>query len=279
MHIGNIQDELNNKVVIITGGNKGIGYGIAKAFCTYGARVTIAARDENTGNAVAEELTATTSGTCVFIKCDIADSNQVKLMIDDTVLRFGRLDCIVNNAGYFPRRCPIDEMSGEDMLQVMQINLGGVFFCTKAALPYLRASHGSIINISSVLGHSGQEGAALYAASKAAIIAFTKSIACDEARNGVRVNVLNPGDIRSGINDKEAGNADNKRKSNNSERIHLIERQGEPEEIGTACLFLASSWASFMTGSELSVDGGYFAGHGFKRQAFNWSDIMQIKDF
>ncbi|MBR3641271.1 MAG: SDR family oxidoreductase, partial [Oscillibacter sp.] len=162
----------------------------------------------------------------------------------------------------------------EDMMRTMQINLGGVFAGCKYAMPYLRASRGSIINISSVLGHAGQEGAALYAATKGAIIAFTKSIACDEARNGVRINVLNPGDIHTSINDKEKANH---MESIGREHIQWIPRQGRPSEVGTACLFLASSWASFITGSELFVDGGFFAGSGYKHARFDWTDKMEIR--
>lgn len=278
MNIGNIQNELNQMVVIITGGNKGIGAGIAKAFCVYGAQVIIAARDASVGQDFADNLTKTTSGTCSFFQCDVSDDIQTKNMIDKVVQRFGHIDCLINNAGFLPRRRPIDDVSYNDLLNVMQVNLGGVFSMTKAALPYLRSSHGSIINISSVLGHTGQEGSAIYAASKAAITAFSKSIACDEARNGVRINVLSPGDIRSNLNNNEVDNTAHRVPVNSSNHIHWINRQGAPEEIGTACLFLASSWASFMTGSELFVDGGFFAGHGYKQQTFDWSNIMQTKN-
>lgn len=277
MDIAKIEEEFKGMAVIVTGGNKGIGYGIAKAFCTYGARVTIAARDAESGKIAAETLNRETAGECRFATCDVANEAEVKAMVEEAAAVYGRLDCLVNNAGFNPARSPIDRLGMADLDRVLRVNLGGIFLCTKYALPYLRASRGSIINISSVLGHSGQEGNSIYAASKGGIIAFTKSIACDEARRGVRVNVLNPGDIHTDINHTDDGNAAYRLDWPEGTRIHHLSRRGEPEDVGTACLFLASSWASFITGSELFVDGGFFAGHGLKLPRYDWGDAISVK--
>ena len=156
-------------------------------------------------------------------------------------------------------------ISEEDFEQVLKTNLIGVFSGCKYALPHLRKSKGSIINMSSILGHAGQEGSSIYTATKGAIIAFTKSLAMDEASHGVRVNVVLPGNIESDLgkyNKTEA--ADYEKENEISRNIQWIRRAGTPTEIGWTCLFLASGMASYMTGSEVNVTGGFELGNGIK---------------
>ena len=260
-----LEDEMKGKVVIITGGNKGIGSGCARAFCFYGANVILSGREEQAGVNLAKELTETGPGKCVFFKCDVSSPKEVKTLIEYSVQEFGQLDCIINNAGYLPKRRTIDEISEEDFEQVLKTNLVGVFSGCKYALPYLRKSKGSIINMSSILGHAGQEGSSIYTATKGAIISFTKSLAMDEAKNGVRVNVVLPGNIETDLGKyNRTAAADNEKEDEISKNIQWIRRAGTPIEIGWTCLFLASGMASYMTGSEVNVTGGFELGNGIK---------------
>ncbi len=260
-----ICEEFKGKVVIVTGGNKGIGGGCAEAFCRAGAAVVAGARDRKSGVALAESLTAAGPGSCKFYYCDVSDHLQVKKMVEYAVETYGRLDCIVNNAGYLPKRAPLDEISTDDFEMLLKTNMIGVFSGCKYALPHLRKTGGSIINIGSVLGTTGQDGSSLYCASKGAIAAFTKSVAMDEARNGVRVNVILPGNITSdlGKENRDPKFNDQGEAKVRSSLIQWIRRAGTPLEIGWAALYLASSMASFVTGAEFLISGGFELGNGF----------------
>jgi NAD(P)-dependent dehydrogenase (short-subunit alcohol dehydrogenase family) len=260
-----LQDEMKEKVVVITGGNRGIGSGCAEAFCRHGATVVIAGRDVARGTALASELARQTPGRCAFARCDVSDPSQVQKLVDHTVSEHGRIDCLVNNAGYLPRRRPIDDISIGDFEDVLRTNLVGVFAGCKYALPHLRRTRGSIINMSSILGAAGQEGSSIYSATKGAIIALTKSLAVDEARHGVRVNVILPGNIRSDLGKEHRDpNADAVRTGEISKRVQWIRRQGEPLDIGWVCVFLASEMAGYITGAEINVTGGFELGNGLR---------------
>jgi len=275
MEIRRIEEETRGKTVIITGGTKGIGKGCAHAFCLYGANVVIVGRDEEAGKAVCEWLNSTTEGRCEFYKCSVSDAEEMKKMVEWTVAKFGKLDCIVNNAGYLARRRPIDQISGEDLMDIVDVNVKGCFLGCKYALPYIRKTKGSIINMSSVLAHAGQEGSCIYTATKGAIVSMTKSLAADEARNGVRVNVVLPGDIKSELNNNEKENTACRTglKAPEGCKVQWIPRSGEAEEIGTVCVFLSSSWAGYMTGAEINVDGAFQVSNGFKIPSFDWSEV------
>jgi len=259
-------DELNKKVILITGGNKGIGGGCAEAFCASGADVVIAARDEDTGRTWAKELSRRGPGTCTFKRCDVSDHNQVGNLVDFTIKMFGKLDCTVNNAGYLPRRGPIDETSIEDFESVIRTNLIGLFAGCKYSLPHIRKTQGSIINISSILGQVGQKGSCMYAATKGAITSLTKSLAMDEAENHVRVNVILPGNIKTdlgkGQRDPEGLSGEASEKLSN--HIQWIRRVGKSIEIGWIAVFLASSMASYITGAEINATGGFELGNGYR---------------
>ncbi|MDR1903233.1 MAG: SDR family oxidoreductase [Treponema sp.] len=275
MYINRIETEMKGKSVIITGGNKGIGRGCAEAFCEYGANVVIAARDKKAGRDTADELTRKTDGQCVFIECDMSDEQAVREMVEKTNSLFGRIDCLINNAGYLPLRRPLDLCSITDMENVFKTNVAGMFLACKYALPYIRKIRGNIVNISSILAHAGQEGSCLYTATKGAIISFTKSLAIDEVRHGVRVNAVLPGNITSEIGTKETQNTEYRLPVPDNFQVQWIDRPGEPAEIGTACLFLASSWASYISGAEILIDGGFMLGNSGKIKMFDWSNIQQ----
>ena len=257
--------DLEGKVVIVTGGNRGIGEGCATAFCRCGCQVVIAGRDKPLGDNLAARLTESEPGTCVFFRCDVTKAEEVRDLVSHAVQTFGRLDCCVNNAGYFPKRRPIDEVSIEDFEEVLRTNLIGVFSGCKYSLPHLRRTKGCIINMSSILGAVGQEGSCIYAATKGAIISLTKSLAMDEARNEVRVNVVVPGNIHTEIGKRNRDDSlSSEQRTRLSNMVQWMGRKGTPIEVGWTCVYLASSMASFVTGTEVFVTGGYELGGGLR---------------
>ena len=270
-----LNKEMKNKIIVITGGNKGIGKGCAKVFCEVFANVVICGRNIEDGKEVEEELNALNGGKCTFFKCDVSKEEEIKALINFTVEKYGRIDCIINNAGYNPAEKPIDELSVCELEEVIRTNFIGIFCGCKYALPYLRKSKGNIINMSSVLSKTGIEGALAYTATKGAISAFTKSLAIDESRNGVRVNAMLPGNIKTEMYEKnKKREKDPEEFEEYSNHVQWMGRSGKPEEVGKACLFLASSLGSFVTGIELFVSGGYEIGEGAKYHRMNWKDRM-----
>jgi NAD(P)-dependent dehydrogenase (short-subunit alcohol dehydrogenase family) len=255
--------ELQDKVVVVTGGNRGIGRGCAEAFCRCGCHVVIAARDGQRGETTAAEVTKEGAGTCVFLACDVSDADQVKGLVSFAVRTFGRLDCMINNAGYLPRRCRIDEISTGDFEAILRTNLIGVFSGCKYSLPHLRTTRGSIINMGSILGNVGQEGSSIYCATKGAIASLTKALAIEEAANGVRVNAVLPGNIASELGRQNQDSPISPEKAEDlSRKVQWIRRQGTAVEIGWTCVFLASSMASYITGAEILATGGFELGNG-----------------
>ena len=254
-----------DKVTIITGGSKGIGEGVARVFVAAGAKVVICARGEQEGPALAQELTRQGPGTCDFMRCDVTQPTQIKELIEQTVALHGRLDCLVNNAGWHPDHRPIDDFSIEEFESLLHLNLVSYFAASKYALPYLRKTHGSIINMSSLVGEMGQEWATTYCATKGGITALTKALAVDEARNGVRINAVLPGAIITPMAKHfiEA-NPDALAIQDFLDSWQWNGRRGTIEEVGYTCLFLASDGASFITGIELNVSGGAELAYGIK---------------
>ncbi len=255
----------DGRIVIVTGGSKGIGEGCARAFVAAGATTVICARGKDTGEAVAEELTKQGPGTCRFIPCDVNRVEDIKHVIETTVHDYGRLDCLVNNAGWHPLHLSIDEFSVEDFEKLLRLNLVSYFAACKYALPHLRQTNGNIVNMSSLVGEMAQEWATTYCATKGGITALTKALAVDEARNGVRVNAVLPGNIATPL---EIGFIESK--PNPQEIAEFIDswqwagRRGTIEEVGEACLFLASDQANYVTGVALIVSGGSELGYGVK---------------
>jgi NAD(P)-dependent dehydrogenase (short-subunit alcohol dehydrogenase family) len=254
-----------DKVTIVTGGSKGIGEGVARVFVAAGAPVVIAARGKAEGESLAKELTAMGPGTCHFIQCDVSKPEEIKELIEKTVRLHGRLDCLVNNAGWHPDHRTIDDFSIEDFESLLRLNLVSYFAACKYALPYLRKTQGNIINMSSLVGEMGQEWATTYVSTKGGITALTKALAVDEARNGVRVNVILPGVIITPlavgfINSKE----DPQFVRDFIDSWQWNGRRGTIDEVGYACLFLASDGAAFITGVELIISGGAELAYGIK---------------
>lgn len=269
-----IEDGIKGKVSIITGGTMGIGKACVKAFVWAGSHVVTAGRSVDLGTALSKELTEKGPGTCNYIECDVSKEADLQNLVDYTVEKFGRIDILVNCAGYFPKQLPIDEVTVEDFNKILATNLVSYYALSRFALPYLRTSKGNIVNIGSVIGTTGDEGAATYCATKGGIEAMTKSLAVDEARNGVRVNEIKPGHICNEMFAKTTLRQDDPDKFlEYSETLQWLGRGGSSDEVARAVLFMASEWASFITGTSLMVTGGFEFGEGTKKPLFNWTTM------
>src|SRR5207302_4283979 len=158
-----------DKVVIITGASKGIGEGCVRAFVAAGAKVVFCARHQQEGDTLAAEVTKRGPGEAQFIRCDVSKVVEIEHLIDETIARHDRLDCLINNAGWHPPHKPIDEFSAQEFRDLLELNLVSIFTASKFALPYLRQTKGNIINMSSLVASIGQRYATTYAATKGAI--------------------------------------------------------------------------------------------------------------
>jgi len=265
-----------DKVTLITGGSKGIGAGCARVFVEAGARVVICARGSEDGERLAGELTAAGPGQCAFHPCDVSRPGQIRKLIDWTVERHGRLDCLINNAGTHPSHRPIDGFTVKEFRSLFEVNLLSYFVACQHALPHLRRVRGSVVNMSSLVGSMGQQMATIYCATKGGITAFTKALAIDEARYGVRVNSVAPGNILSDSRKRGVAAAEDP-----DALDRLVDswqwpgRSGTNEEAGYACLFLASDAASYITGIELIISGGSELGYGIKAP---WKLGLQLSE-
>ena len=274
-----LEHNMKGKSVLITGGSKGIGKGCAEVFCSAGTKVVICSRNEKEGEKTAVEISGRTRGDCRFFRADISRPSDAEALVEFTVKTHGRLDCLINNAGYYMEEKPMDELTLEEMQQIFSVNFFSQFLCCKYALPYLRKTEGNIINMSSVIGHTGQEGAYGYTATKGAICSFTRSLAIDEAKNNVRVNALLPGHIHTELYEKNKRRAEDPEAFEDySNHVQWFRRGGTPEEVGKACFFLASDLGSFVTGIELFVTGGYEIGEGYKTRRLDWQNRMKIAE-
>ena len=243
---------LENKVAFISGGARGMGAVEARLFAQEGCKVAIGDLREDEGQKVEAEINET-GGECIYLRLDVTDEESWQAAIAATVARFGKLNILVNNAGIY-RTERVEETSVELWDQVMEINSKGVFLGTKHAIPELRkAGGGSIINISSTAGLVGSNMSAAYSASKGAVRLFTKATAIQYAKDGIRANSLHPGIIQTDMT--AALLADPDHYQDRLDRTPLG-RIGRPEDVAYGALFLASDESSFMTGSELVIDGG-----------------------
>ncbi|XP_075393208.1 L-fucose dehydrogenase [Tenrec ecaudatus] len=247
------------KVVVVTGGGRGIGAGIVRAFVDSGAQVVICDKEESGGRVLEKELPGT-----LFILSDVTKEEDMKVLVSETLRRFGRLDCVVNNAGYHPPLQWPEETSLQGFRQLLEVNLLGMYTLTKLALPYLRKTKGNIINIASLAGAIGQKQAVPYAASKGAVTSMTKALALDESQHGVRVNCISPGNIWTPMWQQLAASApDPEAEIKEGTLAQPLGRMGQPAEVAAAAVFLAAE-ASFCTGIELFVTGGAELGTGRK---------------
>ena len=258
-----------NKVVIVTGGSKGIGAGCVQAFAAAGAQVVFCARTNREGEQFSRQVNAVGRGSAKFVPCDVSNVDEISNLIEDTVAHHERLDCLVNNAGWHPPHKPIDDFSVAEFRELLNLNLVSMFSACKFALPHLRQTQGNIINMSSLVGTIGQLHATTYVATKGAITAFTKALAIDEAQHGVRVNSISPGNIYTPLWQEaiDAASDPNECRAE-GEAAQLLGRMGTIEEVGKLCLFIAAE-ATYTTGVDHIISGGAELGYGRKsRQIF-----------
>ena len=251
---------LDGKIAIVTGGTSGIGQGIARAFVSEGANVVIAGRREEEGRALEKEFGVR------FVRTDVSKEADLKALVDKAVEWFGRIDCLVNNAGVPAPMVSIAEVDVATIDQVLAINVKGVVLGIKHAAPVMLAQQsGSVVNIGSVAGHRGGLSGHIYTASKGAVSALTRSAAAELGEKGVRVNCISPGAIVTGIFGKNAGLEGAKADrlagvlKEAFATVQPIPRAGMPDDIAQAAVFLASDAASFVNGQDIVLDGGQTA--------------------
>ena len=244
--------ELSGKVALVTGAAQGIGKAIAMLLARNGADVVVSDINLEKAQETANEIEGM-GRRSVAIKVNVADLKDVERMVEATVEQFGRIDILVNNAGITRDRL-ILRMTEEDWDAVLDVNLKGTFNCTKAAIRYMsKQKSGKIVSIASVSGEMGNPGQANYAASKAGVIGFTKTIAREFAGRGINVNAIAPGYIQTPMTD-----AVPEKTKEELKRMIPMERLGKPEDVAQAVLFLVSENSSYITGQVLNVNGGIY---------------------
>ena len=247
---------LENKVALISGGARGMGAAEAKLFASEGAKVVIGDILVDEGHRTEAEINEA-GGDCVFVRLDVTNEVSWKEAVATAVQRFGKLDILVNNAGVLSRGT-LEDTTVEEWDRVMDINAKGVFLGTKTAIPEMRkAGGGSIVNTSSISGLVGQATMQpVYNASKGAVRIFTKSAAIQYASENIRVNSVHPGPIKTSMTEQSRSDPEQYRRT--LARTPLG-RYGESEDVAYGVLYLASDESSFVTGSELVIDGGWTA--------------------
>ena len=246
---------LEGKVALITGAARGQGAAEARLFAQEGAKVIVADVSDPEGIAVAAEI-AEAGGDAIYVHLDVTDESEWEAAVQSAITSFGKLDILVNNAGIW-RRGHVMETSSEQWDDIMDVNAKGVFLGTKAAIPEMRkAGGGSIVNISSTAGLVGSKTSSAYSASKGAVRIFSKSTAIQYASEGIRANSIHPGPIDTDMGD-QVGPDPTSREASISRTA--LSRIGTAQDIAYGALYLASDESSFVTGSELVIDGGVTA--------------------
>lgn len=244
--------ELIGKIALVTGAAQGIGRAIALLLAEQGADVIVSDINLEKARETAQEIEAR-GRRALAIQANVAIPAEVEQMVETIIEQFGRIDILVNNAGITRDRL-ILRMTEEDWDVVLDVNLKGTFNCTKAALRHMtKQRSGKIVNIASVSGEMGNPGQANYAASKAGVIGFTKTIAREFAARGINVNAIAPGFIQTAMTD-----ALPEKVRETLKQMIPMERLGQPEDVAHAVLFLVSERSSYITGQVLNVNGGIY---------------------
>ncbi len=250
---------LDTKVALVTGGGSGIGRASAVVFAREGAKVVVADVDVAGGEETVRMVEAA-GGAALFVSADVSKAAEVSALVERTVETYGRLDCALNNAGIQGDIKQTAECSQENWDRIIAINLTGVWLCMKHEIPHmLHQGGGAIVNTASNFGLVGSNGMPAYSASKHGVVGLTKTAALEYAKSGIRVNAVCPGPVQTPLVDKvlaaqpELGGQIIKA----IEAREPIGRMGQPEEIAEAVVWLCSDAASFVTGTAMSVDGGF----------------------
>jgi 2-dehydro-3-deoxy-D-gluconate 5-dehydrogenase len=245
--------DLTGRVAVITGGNAGIGFGMAQGLAAAGATIVIAGRRNDKNREAARAIEALNVKTAA-VEVDVCEEASCRAMVEATVERFGRLDILVNNAGINIRRQP-EALTAAEWNKVMDTNLTGAFLCSHAAYPHMKNGGGKIVNTGSMLSIFGASFAVAYAASKGGIVQMTKALACAWAKDNIQVNAILPGWIDTPMTQSARSEIPglNERVLARTPAV----RWGKPDDFAGIAVFLASSASDFITGAAIPVDGGY----------------------
>jgi NAD(P)-dependent dehydrogenase (short-subunit alcohol dehydrogenase family) len=247
---------MDTPVVLVTGALTGIGRAAAVAFAKHGAKVVASGRRDEAGEALVAELRSF-GAEAEFVKADVRKDEDVRVLVDATVARFGRLDVAVNNAGTEGQVGPITDQTADSVAATLDTNVLGVILSMKHEVRVMQEQgSGSIVNVSSTYGHEGAAGASVYVGSKHAVEGITKSVALETADSGIRVNAVAPGPTDTAMLTRFTGTPENK--ADLVTEVPMA-RLGLSEELANAIVFIASGDASFITGHILNVDGGHSA--------------------
>ncbi len=246
---------LKNKTALITGGGTGIGRAIAEVFAKEGARVAISGRRLSKLESVASQI----GDQALAVQADVTQANDIARMVESVLGKWGRIDILVNNAAVITSRTTLGDTPDENWETMMDINVNGIFRCCKAVLPsMIEQQAGAIINIASVAGQFGQPGNSAYSTTKGAVMNLTRSIAVDYGPHGIRCNSISPALVRTEMAETrlKPGDIWEERAAREWIPNYPIGRIGQPEDIAYGALYLASDEASWVTGIDLTMDGG-----------------------
>jgi len=245
--------DFKDKVALVTGGASGIGRACVETFVAGGAKVVIADLDNSLSDQLVREL-QNDNHQALFVKTDVSDPDSVAALVEQILQQYGALHYAVNNAGIEGERTPITETSLENWHKVININLNGVFYCLRQQIPaILQSGGGAIVNMASIMGSVAAPGISAYVAAKHGVLGLTKTAAQEYSAQGVRVNAVCPGFIKTPLVEKHL----NPEMETRALTMHPIGRLGKAEEVASTVAFLCSDQAAFVTGSAYGVDGGY----------------------
>lgn len=254
--------ELPASIVVVTGGSGGIGASLVQAFLSSGARVACLDQIREDAREVSNEG----EGAAIFLPCDVSRELEVNQAIQQVIERWGQIDCLVNSAAIFQPWTTLDEFDASAVRRLLDVNVVGTYNACRAALPHLRRTKGNVINVSSLAGEMGNWHNAAYCASKAAVTAMTKSLAIDEAVNGVRANAVLPSNVLTPQRHRLVESAVRRAElTDYLDNAQWNQRSAQPLEIAELCVFLASLGARYITGAAIPVSGGAELGYGRKQ--------------
>ncbi len=249
--------EFRGRSVVVTGGTSGIGLATAQLFLARGANVVITGKNREKGKKALSQMKG--KGDVEFFKGNVASAQETEKLMDLVRRKHGGLDVLVNNAGVYLSK-KIDETSEEEWDWIMNTNLKGVYIASRFAIPLLRESRGCIVNVASVSGIVGVRNEAAYCASKGGVIQLTKAMALDYASEGIRVNAVCPGDVETPMMWEALNRVEDRSLAVETDKaLHPLGRFGKAAEVAKLILYLASEDASFVTGTAVSIDGGWSA--------------------